>query len=490
MARPDADRVFAPIAGDAGREAAVRSEGQRRATVPRGLGRLLARTGTRLALLQATAVMLAFAVAGYSSHVEIDRIHSGHMRKTILGEMVSLEVEYRQFGSDHLPATVARRTRLWRGFDYRWTSADGARAVGLLPPAADGWSIAHRDEPGVGGRIGGFLVFSERLPDGSKLEVGQNLADGRSETVAVTQALVTSGALGVAFCLAASYLFSRGAWRRIEDLVRSAKAVAGGQLDARVRLRSGDSPDDLDELAHAFNVMLDRIGELLAQVRQVSSDVAHDLRTPLTRVRQRLDRLGQGLEAPAAERLESIGRIQADLDEVLSTFSALLRLAEIENDERAATTAPVDLAEVVQRIAETYRPDITSTGRTLTVDAEPAVICGDAQLITQAIANLIDNILHHTPPGTPVMMSARVEKGVATLSITDRGPGVPAEYRDLVLQRCRRLDPSRPGSGAGLGLAIVAAIARRHGAKLVLGDAKPGLVVTMTFPHAPTSAVR
>ena len=434
--------------------------------------------------------MLAFAVAGYSSHVEIDRINSGHMRKTILGEKVSLEEEYRQFGSDHLPATVARRTRLWRGFDYRWTSADGARAVGLLPPTAEGWSIARRDQPGAGGRSGRFLVFGERLPDGSTLEVGQNLADGRSETVAVTQALIASGVLGVTFCLAASYLFSRGVWRRVEDLVRSAKAVAAGQLDARVRLRSGDSPDDLDELAHAFNVMLDRIGELLAQVRQISSDVAHDLRTPLTRVRQRLDRLRHSLDAPAAVRLEAIGRIEADLDEVLSTFSALLRLAEIESDERAATTAPVDLAEVVQRLAETYRPDITSTGRTLTVDVEPAVICGDAQLITQAIANLIDNILHHTPPGTPVAMSARVDNGAAALSITDRGPGVPAECRELVLQRCRRLDPSRPGSGAGLGLTIVAAIARRHGARLDLADAKPGLSVVMTFPRSPSLTVR
>ncbi len=454
-----------------------RRRGPARARAMAAVGRLLTRTGARLALIQSLVVVLAFAMAGYFSHVAIDRINQNQMRRAVLGEMVSMEVEFHEFGSAHLPKVVAKRSRLWRGFDYRWTSPDGSHGVGALPDAEpSGWSTIH---PSGADR---YLVFSERMPDGSRISVGQNLASARGENSAVTAALVCSGLLGVSFCLAVSYLFSRGAWRRIEAVVGSAKAVGAGQLDVRAPTRGGDARDDLDELAGAFNSMLDRLEALIAQVRQVSSDIAHDLRTPLTRVRQRLDRLR---ECPDEEaRLEAIGRIEADLDGVLGVFSALLRLAEIEGDGPSAREGPVDLAGVVARMAETYEPDIEASLRPLLVEVEPAVIRGDAQLIAQAIANLLDNALRHTPPGSAIAIRVRRDAGSVILSVTDSGPGVPAQFRDLVLQRCRRLDPSRPGSGSGLGLAIVAAIARRHNARLSLADAGPGLEVALIFPLA------
>jgi signal transduction histidine kinase len=267
-----------------------------------------------------------------------------------------------------------------------------------------------------------------------------------------------------------------------------AKAVAGGQLDARVST-AGVGSDDVDALGGAFNSMLERLEALIAQVRQVSSDIAHDLRTPLTRVRQRLDQL-RCLDDDAPARHLAITRIEADLDDLLGMFSALLRLAEIESDSAGARDDRFDLVELARHVADTYTPDIEACGRVLTVELAPAVVCGDARLITQAIANLLDNAMRHTPARTPISIRTGLENGAPVLSVTDRGPGVPAEHRELVLQRYKRLDSSRRGKGSGLGLALVAAIARRHRARLTLTDAAPGLTVTLTFAAAMSSSER
>jgi len=440
--------------------------------------RLFARTGIRLALIQSLVVLSSFVVAGYISQIAIEKINSDQMRREVQGEMVSLEVEYRSFGPIHLPRTVARRTNLWRGFDYRLASADGRSVVGDLPsPPKPGWSTVQKDGPGDAHPY--FLVLTKRLPDGSLLSIGQNLATARKEAAGVAWVLCASGFLGVILCLGISYLFSRGAWRRIEALVSSAKAVAGGQLDARVSHPGGRVRDDLDELGSSFNFMLDRLEDLIAQVRQVSSDIAHDLRTPLSRVRQRLDKLR---DCPSDRHLEEIALIEADLDRVLAMFAAILRLAEIESEGPETGDSPFDLAQLVQRMADTYKPDIEAEGRVLTIDVEPALVDGDAGLMAQAIANLLDNVLRHTPPCTGAAIRAARHDGVSILSVSDRGPGVPAEYREQVLRRHWRLAAHRPGSSSGLGLAIVAAIARRHRARLVLTDARPGLAVTMIFP--------
>ena len=439
-------------------------------------GRLFARTGIRLALIQSLVVLASFAVAGYVSQLAIEKINSDQMRREIQGEMASMEVEYRSFGPVHLPKTVVRRTNLWRGFDYRLVSADRRSVVGKLPAAeGPGWSMVRQDGPGDVH----FLALTTRLPDGSYLSIGQNLATARKEASGVAWVLSASGLLGVILCLGTSYLFSRGAWRRIEELVRSAKAVAGGQLDARVATPASNVRDDLDELGGSFNHMLDRLEDLIGQVRQVSSDIAHDLRTPLSRVRQRLDKLRH---CPDDKRAEMIALIEADLDNVLIMFAAILRLAEIESEGPDNGGGSFDLGELVRRMADTYRPDIEAEGRALTIEAEPAVIDGDAGLVAQAIANLFDNVLRHTPPGTAVAIRAACRNGVSILSVSDRGPGVPVEYREQVLRRHWRLASHRPGSGSGLGLAIVAAIARKHRAHLTLADACPGLAVTLTFP--------
>ena len=446
-----------------------------------GLTRLLLRTGARLALVQSLVVVLAFVLAGYFSHLAIDAISREQMRKVVMGETVSLEAEFRAKGGARLPHTVTKRTQLWRGFSYRLTGAGGTTVAGDLPGRAfvPGWSTPCGQ---ADGRRVCFLAYTERMADGAVLSVGQDMSAADSQADAVDRVLFVSGLIGVGFCLAASYLFSRGVWRRVESLVASAKAVAGGRLDVRVRAGGEAVRDDIDELGAAFDAMLDRLETLVAQVRQVSTDIAHDLRTPLTRVRQTLEGLRGDLQGGAAAPPKAVDQIERDLDEVLRIFAALLRLAEIEGEDYAVCEGPIDLAQLVGRMAETYRPDIESSGRTLAVDAQPAVVRGDAQLIAQAVANLLDNALRHPPPGTPIAMSVRSAGRSVELAVVDRGAGVPAECREMVLRRFKRLEASRSSAGSGLGLAIVAAIARRHGAQLILGDAHPGLSVVLAFP--------
>jgi hypothetical protein len=450
-------------------------------TLGRRLQGLLRRTGTRLALIQAAVVVAAFALAGYASQVAIDRINRDQVRREVSGEMDSMNDEFRTGGADHVAKVVVKRSRLWRGFDYRFVAADGQAGGGRLPAGEPlGWAMAHPDprDPHWSGQ--GVVVLTARLPDGSQVSVGKDLGADRDEAAALTRALALSGLLGVGFCLVASYLFSRGAWRRIDDLAAAAKAVADGRLTVRARTQAASAPrDDLGELAGAFNAMLDRLEELIAQVRQVSSDIAHDLRTPLTRVRQRLERLRE--EAGDAGREADIARIEADLDAVLAMFAALLRLAEIESDPARRREAPVDLADIAQRMADAYRPDIEASGRRLLLDVAPAVVSADDALIAQAVANLLDNALRHTQVAATISIEAGVRDGAPLLAVSDDGPGIPAALREAALQRSRRLDPGRSGGGFGLGLAIVAAIARRHRARLALSDAGPGLRVALVF---------
>ena len=278
-----------------------------------------------------------------------------------------------------------------------------------------------------------------------------------------------------------SYLLARGTLRRVDGVVTAARAVSGGQMQVRAPRRRALLPDDIDELGASFNAMLDEIATLMDRVRWVSTDIAHDLRTPLTHVRQKLERL-KGAAGANRAVLAAAGEIEGDVDELLRLFDAMLRLAEIENDAGLTNRSSVDLAELAGRIADAYRPDIEASGRRLETRLAPATVAGDADLLGQAIANLLENALRHTPDGARIVLAVDDADGRPRLTVSDDGPGVPAERREQVLQRFYRLEASRTTPGSGLGLAIVGAVAARHGADLALADAVPGLRVSLTFP--------
>jgi signal transduction histidine kinase len=252
-------------------------------------------------------------------------------------------------------------------------------------------------------------------------------------------------------------------------------------MHVRAPQRTTLAPDDIDILGTNFNAMLDQIAKLIERVRWVSTDIAHDLRTPLTHVRQKLEALKASAGSDAA-RLAAVADIETDVDELLRIFDAMLRLSEIECERSTARFECIDIADIGARIADAYALDVEASGRSLSTQFAPAAVRGDADLIAQALSNLVENGLRHTPPGSRITVASGVEGGRPWLDVADDGPGIPPDRRDDVLRHFYRLETSRTTPGSGLGLAIVSAIASLHGAALDLGDARPGLSIRMRFP--------
>ena len=274
-------------------------------------------------------------------------------------------------------------------------------------------------------------------------------------------------------------LLSRDAHRRLTEISATAEAIIDGDLARRVPV--GRSDDDLSRLAGTLNRMLDRIQSLMDSLKQVSNDIAHDLRTPLTRLRQRLEAGLVGPHAPA--RGLAIEAALGDLDAILETFAALLRIAQIESGARRAGFDRVDLSEISRMVVEAFAPSAEDEGRTLVIQQDiPVPIDGDRELLVQLVANLVENALRHTPAGTRIEVSARRDGNDAVISVCDDGPGVPDESLARISDRFYRLEQSRSTPGDGLGLALVAAIAKLHDAATVFRNAAPGLIAEVRFP--------
>jgi signal transduction histidine kinase len=251
------------------------------------------------------------------------------------------------------------------------------------------------------------------------------------------------------------------------------------------RLPEAGTGDELDRLTATINAMLARIEALMAALRQVTNDVAHDLRGPLARLRQRLEGALAAPREPAADAA-TLEAALSELDQVLATFAAMLRIAQVEAGVRRGAFAPLDLSALVAAVAEAYAPVAEDQGAELVAEVAPGQrITGDAALLRQLLANLIENALAHG--GAAVRIRVRLRPG-PVLEVADDGPGIPPEERAKVLRRFYRLDRSRGTPGTGLGLALVAAVAALHDARLSLGDAGPGLRVTLDLGAADPGA--
>jgi len=270
----------------------------------------------------------------------------------------------------------------------------------------------------------------------------------------------------------------RNLLRRVEQVNRTSERVMAGNLSDRVPLHGTN--DEFDQLAANLNRMLDQIERLMTAMREVTDDVAHDLKTPLSRLRARLER---ALAEPSAGSTQSEA-IRAAIDEadrLLATFNALLSIAELESGAHGDQTEPLDLSEIARSAAELYEPVAEEKGFVLAVMAEPGVtIRGDRHLLSQALANLLDNALKYGRGGK-IEISVYRRDRQAFVEVADQGPGIPREDRETVLDRFVRLEPSRTTPGNGLGLSLVRAIARRHGGSVALEDNRPGLRVRLEF---------
>lgn len=282
--------------------------------------------------------------------------------------------------------------------------------------------------------------------------------------------------------IAGTLVLSRSISRRIDALRATAESIVDGDMQARVPLDGTGGP--FERQAEAFNHMLDRIGELMASLSGISNDIAHDLRTPLARLHGRIATLAAAPEAAAVRpELEALAAQNA---EILSMFAAILRITEIEGGDRRALFARIDLGALAEDAAAALDAVIEESGHRLRIERPDApAIVGDARLLSQALVNLIENAVHHTPPGTTIMLRVARHGAGARLTVSDDGPGIPEAERARALRRFGRLEASRHRPGHGLGLPLVQAIARLHHGAVTLADAAPGLAVHIDLPLAP-----
>jgi signal transduction histidine kinase len=455
------------------------------------IDQLYGRTAIRLALafsvLFVLSVLVLFAILYFSLTDSLEN----RLRQRVMEAQDALVSIDREQGFDDLTSVVASEAASVREADSIFLLVDqkGEAAAGNIQQAEkfSGWRILDRAQfpaiQNVGKPDDRFYAIWSTVSRGELL-VGAN-----SRVIIETQHTLLRGLIwGVALAIGIPALVGTHlAWRaqrRIDALGSTLSAVAAGRMMERVPI-SGSS-DDLDHVARQINRTLDQLERLIQSVNETSSDIAHDLKHPLGRLRQRLD-MAQASCQSVGEFREVIGGALQEIDTIVETFEALLRITQIEAGAGKKRFAPVDLAVLLGNVADVYGPVIEDEGHRFddTLTAPPrAIIQGDRELLTQLFANLIENAIRHCPPGTTIGIDLHVDGGNVLARIRDTGPGIPEAEREKVFQRLYRLEKSRSRPGSGLGLSLVAAIAELHDARITLGDNQPGLSVTIAFPAA------
>lgn len=410
-----------------------------------------------------------------------DELHDA-LEAEIAADVDALTRTYETDGTTALEGLVRQRAADAAGRGGIYGIDPPGLANQLELPPFTGWRTVVLDDLEGAADIGDRgLLYGFTLGD-RHLIVGRGLDRVEETTELLVDALTVSLSLTVVLALAGGLLFSRSAVRRIAVIGRTTEAIVAGDIARRIPVDGRN--DELTGLSRNINHMLDRIEALMAGLRQVSDDIAHDLRTPLGRLRQKLERAHReettvdGCKAALAAALE-------EADALLETFGALLRIAQIEAGARKARFATVDLSALAGTIAEAYGDVADATGHRFATNIAPDIaIEGDKDLLAQALANLLDNAVTHTPPGAQISLDLHGDADATSLTVADGGPGIPAAERERALTRFYRLEQSRTTPGNGLGLAMVKAIADLHGAALVLEDNRPGLSVVLLFPNA------
>ena len=429
----------------------------------------------RIALNYSAAFALAIALLGVAMYFIADADFRRQQDGLLVQEATNLAHEYDEGGITDIGHAIARREAGSKitAFGYALFDAAGRRVAGSLDtvrPATGLVDIMFLD-PVEGPDMARASVRD--IGGGHRLVVARDteMAEGLDQTILIlfgTTLMLVIGIGVIGAVILGGYL-----QRRLSAMSGVANAVIAGDLSQRVPL--GTRHDEFDAVGVALNTMLDRIGQLMDNLRQVSSDVAHDLRTPLLRLRNQLEQVGT--VDGAAERAIAQG------DAVLALFAAMLRIAEVESGALVRSFAPIDLSFLATDLAESFAPAFADGGRSLTWSVAPGIaINGDCELLAQAIVNLLDNARLHTPSGTQVELRLTGVGETAQLMVVDTGPGVPLVDHDRILQRFARGDASRTTPGNGLGLALVAAVSAAHGGTVAVLDNAPGLRVTLTLP--------
>jgi len=447
--------------------------------------RLLPSTSARLALIVMGFFLAAFVLVGAVVCVAVSTLLLQDTRELVKSDAATLLDIYHEGGHARLLGELQDRIHDPDGDPdavYALADAQGGSLLGRLPegrkPGRRGQWVEFNElspEPGQTLRV---LAYVQTLKTGEVLLTGQRL-QGQDQLLQVMQqaALLTLLIAAVVGGLV-GWLISRWVGHRLRNLDATATQIGGGEMGLRVPLdHSGDA---FDQVAQRFNAMLDRIEELLSGVRHATDHIAHDLRTPLTRLRNRLEDLRQQQTDPGVQlRLD---KALAETDQLLQSFGALLRLARIEAQPLEGDAPLQDLRELADDAVELYAPIAAERGIRISTQLQTVTVRGDRDQLFQLLVNLLDNALKYAPPGSEVTLSLEAQPDGACLQLADAGPGIPEHERARVFDRFQRLEAHRGSPGVGLGLSLVRAIVAHHGGHIELQDNAPGLRVRVMLP--------
>ncbi|HDZ72457.1 MAG TPA: HAMP domain-containing protein [Aurantimonas coralicida] len=440
-----------------------------------------------LLLFAVFAVVLVFYVTATASG-----ILESQSRAAISEELSDLAQVYRTTGIIGLVRTVDRRARQPGASLYLVTDATGRIIAGNV----ENLQAGVLDEAGFTEKVFAYERFAENaddryhlalaevvsLPNGMRVLVGRDQTEQERFRQIVRSALILALALMGAGALFAWLLVGRRALQRLDRMSASSARILAGDLTERLPVTGAG--DEFDRLSENLNTLLARVALLQEGLRQVSDNIAHDLKTPLTRLRNRVE-AALATASGEGDPREALEGTIAEADQMIRTFDALLMISRVEAGSHPVLKDRVDIATIVADVGELYEPLAEEAGARLVIDAAAPVIASvSRELIAQALSNLLDNALKYATGdgGTVIAIRLAENGGLCRLVVSDNGPGIPAEQRQRVLERFYRLDQSRSLPGSGLGLSLVQAIARVHGGTLTLEDAAPGLTVILEFP--------
>jgi signal transduction histidine kinase len=466
-------------------------------------GKLIRTTAFRLTLVYLFLfAVFAASLLGYFAW-NTRRLINEQITTTVNGEIAEISEIYLRRGLRGLVFTIENRALRPGANLYLVTTPAGqaiAGNVGSLAPgvmATSGWSetvYRRLDEQDLADHRA--LVSVTELSSGLRLLIGRDLEERRRLFGIVAAAAQWSVLIVVVLGLGGGIFVARRVLRRIDAMTGTTQRIMAGDLSGRLPV--GRSGDELDRLAENLNAMLERIEALMMGLKEVSDNIAHDLKTPLTRLRNRAEE-ALAKSSNEAEYRAALERTIEESDGLIRTFNALLMIARAESGQARDNMDNFDAAEVAHGIQELYEPLAEDSGLTLDVKTEPAPLHGNRELISQALANLVENAIKYgqpspaaqplgadavAGPGRDILIEAKRDGDQVLLRVTDHGPGIPEADRKHAIERFVRLEASRTQPGSGLGLSLASAVATLHGGDLRLSDAHPGLRATLALPAA------
>jgi signal transduction histidine kinase len=461
-----------------------------------GFSRLLKTTAFKLSAVYTLAFALFASALLFYVGRHARSLIDEQIGQTLQTQAAILAGQYRGGGVRRLQAIIERRARQAEPFllllqgQAGETMAGNVASInlqGMEPGTTREIAYQRTIEEGDGVTLSqprAALVRLIQLPQGARLIVGRDLEERERLNKVLGQAIRILLLALLVFGTLGSFLVARRAIARMDALTASGQTIMDGDLTRRLPV-SG-SGDELDRLAVSLNAMLGRIGELMRGMREVSDNIAHDLRTPLTRLRNSAEEALRSAKTEGEYR-KALERTIEESDGLIRTFNALLLIARAEAGAGADSFRRIDVSGILGGLAEIYEPSLEEAGFRLSLDAGEGVLAiGNRELLGQAVANLIDNALKYgKQPGAPaeITLKAEIRDRRAVITVADRGPGIPPALRGKALERFSRLDESRSAPGSGLGLSLAQAVAHLHRGELRLADNAPGLAATIEWPQ-------